>query len=225
MQWNLGGGAFSIDHIGAVNSRAVLDWVFANFRAPEQIVVTGCSAGSYGSALWSAYVMEHYPEADTLQFGDSGAGVITDSFFAESFPIWNAEEAFPPWIPSLDPSTNELIDQELADLYIGIADNYPGQKMAQFNTVADETQVFYFQAMGGGSEAEWTEQMLESIDTIEEQTDNFCSFLAPGDTHCIVTRNSIYTVESDGVRLVDWLAELLEGGSPGSVRCADCGGD
>jgi len=91
----------------------VLDWVYANFRAPEQIFVTGCSAGSYGSALWSSHIMEHYPDSRVIQFGDSGAGVITQSFFADSFPIWQAQDAFPSWIPSLDPNTNDLLQAEL----------------------------------------------------------------------------------------------------------------
>ncbi len=215
--------SFVIEHKGAVNSRAVLDWVYANFRAPEQIFVTGCSAGSYGSALWSSHIMEHYPDSRVIQFGDSGAGVITQSFFADSFPIWQAEDAFPSWIPSLDPNTNDLLEAELADLYAGVAGAYPEQKMSQYNTVLDGTQVYYFEVMGGSGAAEWSNLMLESIAEIESRADNFCAYLAPGESHCIVTRNSLYTRESDGVLLVDWLGDLLAGTETGSVRCEDCG--
>ena len=217
-----GGNSFDIAHVGAVNSMAVLDWIFANFRAPEQIFVTGCSAGSYGSALWSAYLMNHYPEAQVVQFGDSGAGVITDAFFQDSFPSWNAESSFPRWIDSLDPSQNDLLDKSLADLYAGIANANPNHLMSQFNTYADETQVFYYEAMGAGSEDDWTGQMLASVAEIEERSANFCSFTAPGDTHCIVTRDSFYEVESNGARLVDWIDEMLRGAQPDSVMCANC---
>ena len=216
------GQSFEIAHVGAVNSLTVLDWIFANFRAPEQIFVTGCSAGSYGSALWSAYLMDHYPESEVFQFGDSGAGVITESFFQESFPSWNAEQAFPSWISELDPATNEILDKDLADLYAGIANHNPGQMMSQYNTYADETQVFYYEAMGASSTNDWTGQMLDSIEEIQSRADNFCSFTAPGDRHCIVTRNQFYTVESNGVLLVDWLDEMLSGTQPESVMCADC---
>jgi len=212
---------FALDHVGAVNARAVLDQVYSWFSAPEQIFVTGCSAGSYGSALWSADLMRQYPEADVIQFGDSGAGVITDQFFADSFPTWNAEPAFPSWIPSLDPATEDLQGKELADLYVGIADANPTARMAQYNTWADGTQVDYFQFMGGGDEALWTERMQESIATIEAASPNFHSFVAPGEEHCIVLRDGFYTVESDGVRLVDWVGDLIDG-DPGSVECDEC---
>src|SRR5262245_32087167 len=45
---------FTIQHKGGVNTRAVLDWLYANVPAPEKIFVTGCSAGAYGAILWSA---------------------------------------------------------------------------------------------------------------------------------------------------------------------------
>ncbi len=217
-----GPGSFTIEHKGAVNARSVLDWIYEEFNRPEQIVVTGCSAGSYGSVMWSAYLQEQYPDAQMLQFGDSGAGVITESFFNDSFPQWNAEEAFPGWIPSLDPESNDIFDKELADLYVGIGDQYPGAKMSQFNTIADDTQVFYFEQMGGGGGALWTERMLASIANIEARTDNFCSFTAPGDRHCIITRDALYDVESDGVLLIDWLDDLLLEEQPGSVMCEGC---
>jgi hypothetical protein len=216
------GQSFEIAHVGATNSIAVLDWVFANFAAPEQIFVTGCSAGSYGSALWSSYLMEHYPGSEVFQFGDSGAGVITESFFEESFPSWNASEAFPVWIPELDPGSNDIMDKALPDLYAGIANHSPGQIMSQYNTYADETQVFYFEAMGGTSDGDWTGQMLDSIAEIESRAENFCSFTAPGDQHCILTRNDFYNVESNGVLLIDWLGEMLGGSQPDSVMCVDC---
>ncbi len=216
-----GQNAFPIDHVGAVNTEAVFDWVFANFREPEQVLVTGCSAGSYGSALWSAHVMEHWPEADVVQFGDSGAGIITEQFFADSFPSWNAEPAFPAWIDALDPEQVSLLDKSLGDLYVGIADAYPNHKMSQFNTRLDATQVSYFEFMGG-EEAEWSAGMLESVSDIESRASNFCNFTADGEQHCILGAENFYSMEADGVRVVDWLWGRLDGADGGSVSCLDC---
>ena len=53
----------AIEHRGYVNVSSALDWVYARYGAPEQILVSGCSAGAYGAALHSAYVAEHYPAA------------------------------------------------------------------------------------------------------------------------------------------------------------------
>ncbi len=216
-----GQNAFPIDHVGAVNTQAVFRWVFANFREPEQVLVTGCSAGSYGSALWSAHVMDHWPEADVVQFGDRGAGIITEQFFADSFPSWNAEPAFPAWIDSLDPAQVSLLDKSLSDLYVGVADAYPNHEMSQFNTRLDSTQVSYFEFMGG-DEAAWSAGMLESVAAIESRASNFCSFTADGEQHCILGAENLYSMEADGVRVVDWLQGLLDGADVGSVSCLDC---
>ncbi|HTE52255.1 MAG TPA: pectin acetylesterase-family hydrolase [Kofleriaceae bacterium] len=214
----------TINHKGAVNSRAVLDWVFGNFDAPEQVMVTGCSAGSYGAALWSAFVMQHYPDSQVFQFGDSGAGIITDEFFQDSFPSWNAVDAFPSFIPELDPDQVDILTTALPDLYAGIAGFFPDQWMSQYNTTFDENQHFFYQAMGGGDVAEWSTKMLASIAEIEERTPNFSSFIAPGTQHCILPYDNFYTVETGGVKLTDWLNELLTQRSVESVSCVgeDC---
>lgn len=208
-----------INHKGAVNARAVLSWVYENFSAPEQILVTGCSAGSYGSALWSADVMKHYPGAQVLQFGDSGAGIITPEFFKDSFPMWNAAAAFPQDIPELDPSKVDITGMALPDLYAGIANHYPQHWMSQYNTIRDENQVFYFTAMGGSGVDEWSEKMVSSIDEIEERAVTFDSFIAPGEQHCIVLFDNFYTVSANGVKLVTWLTDKVNGKTVESTRC------
>lgn len=214
----------TINHKGAVNARAVLGWVYDNFSAPEQALVTGCSAGSYGAALWSADVMRQYPDAQVFQFGDSGAGIITEEFFDESFPSWNAKDAFPKNIPELDPQLVNIQELALPDLYAGIANHYPDQWLGQYNTVKDDNQTFYFTAMGGSGVEEWSDKMLASIADIESRADNFHSYIAPGEQHCILPYDNFYTVTSDGVKLTGWLKSAIEGRAVASVACqgAEC---
>jgi len=215
--------AVTIEHRGAVNARVVMDWVFENFAEPEQMFVTGCSAGSYGSLAWSAYVMEQYPDVPVVQFGDSGAGVITESFFRDSFPQWNATEILPDWIEDLDPETVDIFELELADLYERLAAEYPEQVLSQYNTTFDDNQTFYYTAMGGeGGAAGWSEQMLASTGRIIENTPNYRNFRAPGEQHCIILQENFYEVESNGVRLVEWLQDLVDGEDVENVACTDC---
>ena len=216
----------TITHKGAVNARAVLSWVYENFSAPEKIFVTGCSAGSYGAALWSAHVMDHYPSSKVYQFGDSGAGIITQDFFENSFPSWNAQQAFPAFIPALDPAQNDILTKSLPDLYSGIGNHFPAQRLSQYNTVRDENQFFYFQAMGGGTIDDWSAQMLASIDAIETSTPNFAAYIAPGEQHCILPYDNFYTVTANGTRLVDWLRGYVGDEPLASVACqgAECDG-
>jgi len=216
-----GENAFTINHKGAVNTRTVLGWVYDNFSAPEQILVTGCSAGSYGSAMWAPHIMNHYPDTHVIQFGDSGAGVITQSFFEESFPSWNAEPTFPDWIDAFDLDRVNLLDLELADLYVGTANHYPQNIMSQYNSAFDDNQVFYFQAMGGGSAQDWSQQMFASIDEIEGRADTFVSFIPSGEQHCILGFDNFYSVNVGDEKLVDWLSDLVDDKSVGSYACSD----
>lgn len=221
---SLGGNPpVTIHHKGRANVQAVLDWVYENITEPEKLFVTGCSAGSYGSIMWSAHLMENYPEASVYQFGDSGAGVITDSFFRDSFPSWNAQASFPSWIPALDPARNDILEMELADLYAGIGAAYPTQLLSQFNTRLDENQTFYYTAMGGAGGAQgWSDKMLASLGRIEDSTPGFHAFVADGERHCIIVFDEFYTERVGDTLLVEWLDAMVNDEPISSHYCDDC---
>lgn len=221
VRYATGGNAFVIRHRGAANARAVLDYTYRAMPDPARVVVTGCSAGAYGSALWSAHIARHYDGVPLVQLGDSGAGVITDTFFRDSFPAWKAEAAFPSFIPELDPRRADLRALSLIDLYLGVARHLPYARFGEFVRMHDENQISYFTAMGGRTPDQWTAQMLESVSVIERGTPNFGAFIAGGTGHCITTGDDMYTVQAGGVRFVDWLRKLVAG----SVKPVRCRGD
>jgi hypothetical protein len=214
------GDMITVQHRGAVNARAVLDWVYQGFSAPEQIMVTGCSAGSYGSIGWSAHIAEHYPETRVLQFGDSGAGVITQDFFEQSFPSWKAEQALPQWVEGLDLTKVSLLDLTLADLYVGLANHYKDDHFSQYNTAFDENQTFFFVAMGGSGAQEWSQLMHASIEDIKGRAPGFSSFLPSGEQHCILPFDNFYTVNVDGHKLADWLGAMVRSEPVEHLACA-----
>lgn len=209
------GNEFTIQHKGSVNVKTVLDWTYENIAAPEQVMVTGCSAGAYGSIMWSAHVREHYQKAKVLQLADSGAGVITDTFFQDSYPSWKPEGSYPTWIPGVVPQDVT----RLPELYQIIGNHYGDMILSQYNTAYDEDQAFYFSAMGGGDTYAWSKQMNAHVDEIEQSTANFASYTASGFQHCIIPRNELYTVEVGGVKLVDWLREMTDSKQPANVAC------
>lgn len=217
-----GDDALTIEHRGAVNARTALDWAEASFEAPDDVFITGCSAGAYGSILWAPEIIERFPDAQVAHLGDSGAGVITEQFFRDSFPSWNAEAAFPSFIPTLDPATNEILGLSASDLYGRIAAYYPDIVFSQYHTAFDDNQAFYFEAMGGGDQRAWSEQMYSQMEYAESLADNVTTYIAPGERHCIIIFDAFYETESNGVRLVDWVNELVAGEQPDSVRCVDC---
>jgi len=210
------GNGLVIQHKGYVNASAALNWVYDHFEAPEQIFVTGCSAGAYGSILHSAYVAEHYPEARVSVLADSGCGIITDSFLNNSMPNWGAQQNIPPFIEALQRPINELA---LSDLYIAVAEHFPQHRFTQVTTAFDLDQISYYLAMGG-ERHDWSPQMRESLETIEAGVPNFRAYMAPGSMHCIIPYPFMTTRTTDGVAFTDWVDDLIQGEEmPDSVAC------
>ncbi|MFT4703952.1 MAG: hypothetical protein ACI81R_001647 [Bradymonadia bacterium] len=217
-----GNSEFEINHRGQANVRAVLDYLDAEFSGPDNVFVTGCSAGAYGSVMWAPTIFEIFPDAVHAQFGDSGAGIITQQFFSDSFPSWNPDGAFPAFIPDLDPATTEIIELNASDLYGRVAAYYPNTPITQYHSAYDNNQTFYFEAMGGGDQFAWSAEMYESMEYAESLSPNISTYIGPGETHCMIPYDRFYEAEADGVRLVDWVRELSEGTMTDSVRCTDC---
>jgi hypothetical protein len=167
--------------------------------------------------------MRSYPDAQVVQMGDCGAGIITNSFLEDSFPVWEATKMLPDWIDAISPDQIDLGTTHLADIYIGTGGHYSHQMLAQYNTVSDRTQVVYYDYMGGEGGADaWSAGMRDSIYRIDQNLENFRYFIAPGQKHCIVPFNEFYEVEADGVRLVDWLRALFTDTPPESTACDGC---
>jgi hypothetical protein len=211
-----------IHHKGFVNASAVLDWVYARYASPDTIFVSGCSAGAYGAALHSAYIADHYEDANVAVLADSGAGIISEDFLTTSFPNWGAEANLPPFIPSLQVPITEL---SLPDLYIAVGEHFPDMRLAQTAAHYDQDQIFYFTAMGGTA-ADWPAMFRASLETISTALpENFRYYVPAGPVHCATPYPIYFEREVDGVALDAWVEDLIDGPSPpASVGCegAEC---
>ena len=211
------GNDLVIHHKGFVNATAALDWIYEHYPDPDDIFVTGCSAGSYGAIMHSAYVANHYPDTTVRVLGDSGAGIITDTFFADSFPAWEATKNLPGWVKRL----NEIPVDELSivDVYAGVAETYPQHRFSHYSTAYDKDQTFYFTAMGG-EESEWPGLLDQTMKAIRAEADNFRSYVPPGPMHCVIPYDFFYTRKVGDRLLTDWLTQLVIGKDlPGDVSC------
>ena len=210
------GMPITINHKGAVNATAVLDWVYAQFPSPQKVFVTGCSAGGYGSILWAPHVQKHYTNSRVYHFSDSAAGIITADFFQQSFPSWNVKAHFPEFVAPFETVTS------LTVMYKAIAAYYPNNVYSQYNTVLDSNQTFYYRAMGGTDAAEWSAKMKASIKEIQAAAPKFRAFLAPGEQHCILPKMNFFQSEAGGTKLTDWLSKMVNDQPIDNAYCPDC---
>lgn len=216
------GTRFVIHHRGAVNVKAVMDWVKEHYPAPRKVLSTGCSAGSYGSIYHTPALAEAFPGAEIRQFGDSGVGILTDDFMRDGLSLWNITDAAPRWIPDLDPARVDYKTLRLSEFYKRAAAYYPGIQFSQYNTTYDFIQRLFYVRMGGDPDT-WSTQMHQSLASIHDTTPNFRSYVAPANAHCVTVDDDLYFVSSNGVRMADWLQKVVDYQDPGNVACTDCG--
>lgn len=207
------GSELLIHHKGALNGRAAVEWAFANFSAPESIFVTGCSAGSIGSAMFAPHLINHYPQAQVVQLGDSLGFLFDKPEDVDAY--YGAYAGFPDWIPAL----NELApaDFTMARYYTAVANHYPDYIFSQFNTAADQVQ-FQFHVAGGEEAADFEGAIASAMDAIHAGAPNFRSYIGAGTQHCILPRPDFYQRETNGVRFRDWVADLANGEDVPSIR-------
>lgn len=75
---------------------------------------------------------------------------------------------------------------------------------------------------GGGDQRAWSERIYAEIAEAESQADNFYSFIAPGEQHCILPYANFYTMGADGTTVRDWVDDMVSGRPIESIRCTDC---
>ncbi|MDX2006697.1 MAG: pectin acetylesterase-family hydrolase [Meiothermus sp.] len=206
-----------VHHRGAVNARAALEWMFTHYPAPRQAVVTGCSAGAYGAALWSAYVMNRYNRSRVRLWADAGVGVVTSGFAGTGFRGWRAEQAIPDFIPDLAEARTDASRIRLPDLYRAIAQQFPSARLSQYTTQEDGVQSYFYGLMGGDP-GDWPHLAQSSLGSIKQGRSNFSSYTAPGGGHCVSVTDSFYTTQAGGSRLSQWVKALVDGDQPTDVR-------
>jgi hypothetical protein len=202
------GHEFTIYHRGGVNAKAALDFVAKNYFVPEKVLVAGCSGGAYGSIFWLPFIRSTYPNSKMYQFADSGVGVITDNFYQEhAVEKWKIWKNIDLWVPGMDP---EKIDN-IVDLYLEVGDFHPSVRMSQFNYDQDTTQkLFYF--LMGGRMWKWKKNMYKNLEDIDSSLGNFNYYVKKGTDHCVLPYKRFYETEVGGIKLGDWLHNLITDG-------------
>lgn len=234
----------TIRHRGHVNFQLVLEWLKNHFKNPEPevIFVTGISAGSYGAIFNFPYIAEEFTNSELHLLGDAGNGVITDAFKQNIDDTWGS--SLPDAGNFKEFASYNIDDLTMADLYSTIANFYINSHFAQYTAAWDENQVFFYNVMvnienpGEDYEnwyhkndpenlpwCEWHDIMINILDdTISALVNsNYAYYIAPGEVHTILMNNDVYTLTVNGVRFVDWLRSIVEGGNNfTNVECTDC---
>lgn len=209
----------TINHMGYTNSMSAINWAFENVEAPQDIFVTGSSAGSIPSPFYTMFVAEQYPDAHITQLGDASGGYRNPDAIPLIMGAWGTLSILPDWEEFADVTEENL---SFETLYIAAAQRYPDVTFSQFNAAHDETQ-YFFLSLTGIVDTPLPDLLEASFAEIEAgASDNFVTYTSGGEMHTILGRPEFYTYDSDGVRFVDWITALANGDDVENVMCVDC---
>ena len=233
----------TVHHRGAVNAQAAVDWMLANVPSPEVALVTGCSAGAYGSLMWATKIAPVYIPRGTrlVQFGDSGSGVFTQGFIEEAYPNWNTAAVWPWEVVPPEMRLNlsgsnawfAAAGMGLSDFYEQAAIAYPEARWSQYTSAYDHNQAFYLEAMADGdfgrgepplaSKLAWSHRMRRLYNaTSLRALPNYAEWIGRGDEHCVILSNRYWWTTGGGTSLPEWVrAQARPGTNVTSVDCAD----
>ena len=132
--------------------------------------------------------------------------------------LWGSMDAIPAW-----PETAGLTVRDWSGpgLYVYAGQHAPEVTFGRFDFAYDEAQAFYGQLVGVGAD-----DLVTLIDAVEADIEAtgvpVASYTAPGSEHTLLWRDLVYELEVEGVRLIDWIGDLIAGETPPDVRCSDC---
>jgi len=200
-----------IHHRGHDNFRAVLKFMTENFTgpAPNQVFVSGASAGGYGAMLNMPWIEEAFRGAQIDVLADASQGITTPAWDAVRDAAWNFQIA--PWI-----ALGESIPMAPPRIFRRTFERYPNVNFGQYTTDWDTTQILFYDLMADPSNptpgicADWHERMRADLGLYQGMR-NFRSYTAFGTEHTITRSAELYSEASaSGVSFLGWITALPE---------------
>jgi hypothetical protein len=217
---------FTVPHRGLANAEAALEWLYERFDAPEQIVVTGSSAGAVSTAFYADQLARRYPDAWVIGLADAASayrrnddGAASDDG-AELFESWGLPavlQAYPGW----EDYGADATPTGFETLFIRAATAAPNLELYTFDHAYDAAQQFYVR-LSGTEEFDLLERIRANHADIARASDSFRYFVAGGIEHTVLGRPGFYFYEAAGVAFHDWMADLVAGEPVDSVVCEQC---
>jgi hypothetical protein len=208
----LGKRKFAIEHKGAVNTKAVLDWTFRNFHAPGRVLVAGSSAGAIGAAFYAGTVVRQYKQAQVSVLAD-GAGAYRTPTVVTVFRNWGVNDVAPAWM-----RRRRSGPLNIEAFFKANAAAFPHMPQVQYNNAADAEQAAFLHLLGGGADVETS--LRANLTELHDKAPGFRSYTAGGTVHTVLGRPELYACTVEGKPLSAWVADFAAGKPVSDIDCA-----
>ncbi len=212
----------TVEHKGFVNSTAALNYLAEHYPNATQVVVVGKTAGSVAAPIYGGLIADLLPNAQITVFGaQSGAFPDDPDLNAKIDEVWGAFDNMPDW------EVNEGLtarDWGARRFWIQAGLHDPDIVMARFDYAFDPHAVEALKYLSvSGIDPSNTLAVIDSNEAaIEAAGVVLHSYTAPGQGHGILEFETFYTMEVNGVKLVDWIKALIAGEPLDDLHCDKC---
>jgi hypothetical protein len=196
--YTAGGKTRTIHHRGRANTKAFLARIAATLPEPEQVLVTGSSAGGFGAALNYVLVRQTFPKARVFLVDDAGplfkSGALPANLRAAWARAWNYDAV----IDEISADAKE----DFSAVYPALARKFPEDRMVLLSSLRDQTIRSYFNLTPDAFEA-----ALDDLDTtVISPLPRTRTFLVEGEGHTLLSRPAAQSAR--GVSLLEWLGRM-----------------
>jgi hypothetical protein len=187
-------------HRGVQNLSAALDVAVTTFPAPDKILLTGNSAGGYGTDYALPLVRKLFPDVPIDIINDSGVGIAFPGYVDFLSNEWNSGAFIPESCDNCIGADGHLTDYHKYQL----AED-PNLRMGFMSTKRDAVIADTFVGIGG--EAFEEALLAEMADLEAAEPERFKSLIAEGDSHTFLQAQFTRPVGDTTVR--QWVADML----------------
>lgn len=201
-------------HRGLQNLSAALTHTRQEFPAPERVLLTGSSAGGFGTILATLLVRVTWPETEILVFNDSGVGVTRGddpAFLAHILEQFNATRFLPEDCPDCTASGH------ITPLIGWALERDPGIRIALFSSWYDTIIGDVFLQWDSALFAAAIEAQTGAI--VEAWPEQARRFIVDGTTHTSLLGDASGVIGEDlgAIELPPGFAQRLSGVQIGSL--------
>lgn len=199
-------------HRGLHNLSASLDVAVNTFPSPRRIVLTGVSAGAFGTTYALPLVRQLYPDVPIDLINDSGIGlgrIDEPEFITRLLTEWNATAFFP---ESCDTCIGD--DGHTTDYHKYQLEEDGNLRLGMMSYTRDNVIAVTFVQVGGEA---FEAALIPELDDLEASyPERFRSFVADGVDHTFLIGDLQQT--AGGVTVSDWVSSMLAGESWETTR-------
>jgi hypothetical protein len=210
----------TVEHNGFVNGTAALSYLAEHYPDAAQVVVVGKSVGSVAAPIYGGLVADLLPYAQVTVFAAQSGHVPDDPGINTEIlgEQWGTYDNMPDW------EVNEELtarDWGAPRFWVQAGLHNPEIVFARFDYAYDQAAAEGAEAIGLHPS-----ELLASIDANEAAIEAAGvvqhSYTAPGNGHGILEWDTFYTMEVNGIALVDWVDALIAGEPLDDVHCDEC---